>query len=75
MGFPWDFPQESCQDRIAGQRQPSGQAIRKVSEPCLMVVGEKKREGWIRCAEESRKMIKKPNTKADYMPLFDFSLD
>ena len=55
--------------------QSMERAIRKVSEACLMVVGEKKREGWIRCAEESRKVIKKPNTKADYMPLFDFSLD
>ena len=55
--------------------QSMERAIRKVSESCLMVVGEKKREGWIRCAEASRKVIKKPNTKADYLPLFDFPLD
>ena len=55
--------------------QSMERAVRKVSEACLMVVGEKKREGWIRCAEESRKTIKKPNTKADYMPLFDIPLD
>ena len=55
--------------------QSMERAIRKVSEACLMVVGEKKREGWIRCAEASRKVVKKPNTKADYMPLFDFPLD
>ena len=54
--------------------QSMERAVRKVSEACLMVVGEKKREGWIRCAEESRKVIKKPNTKADYMPLFDIPL-
>ena len=40
-----------------------------------MVVGEKKREGWIRCAEESRKVLKKPESKADYKALFDFPLD
>ena len=40
-----------------------------------MVVGEKKREGWIRCAEESRKVLKKPESKADYRVLFDFPLD
>jgi hypothetical protein len=50
-------------------------AIRKVLESCLMVVGEKKREGWIRCSEESKKVLKKPNTKCDYMALFDFPLD
>ena len=55
--------------------QSMERAIRKVSEACLMVVGEVKREGWIRCAEASRKVLKKPNTKADYMPLFDFPLD
>ena len=55
--------------------QSMERAIRKVSESCLMVVGEKKREGWIRCAEESRKMLKKPNSKADYMSLLDFPLD
>ena len=40
-----------------------------------MVVGEKKREGWIRCAEESRKVLKKLSSKADYMSLFDLPLD
>ena len=55
--------------------QSMERAVRKVSEASLMVVGEKKREGWIRCAEESRKVIKKPNTKADYMPLFDIPLE
>lgn len=50
-------------------------AIRKVSESFLMVVGEKKREEWIRCAEESRKVFKKPNSKADYMSLFDLPLE
>ena len=50
-------------------------AIRKVSESFLMVVGEKKREEWIRCAKESRKVLKKPNSKADYMSLFDLPLD
>ena len=55
--------------------QSMERAIRKVSEASLMVVGENKREGWIRCAEASRKVLKKPNTKADYMPLFDFPLD
>ena len=46
-----------------------------MSQSCLMVVGEKKREGWIICAEESRKVLKKPNSKADYMSLFDLPLD
>ena len=55
--------------------QSMERAIRKVSEACLMVVGEKKREGWVRCADASRKVLMKPNTKADYMPLFDFPLD
>jgi hypothetical protein len=55
--------------------QSMERAVRKVSEASLMVVGEKKREGWIRCAEASRKILKKPNTKADYMALFDFPLD
>ena len=55
--------------------QSMERAVRKVSESSLMVVGEEKREGWIRCAEASRKVVKKPNTKADYMPLFDFPLD
>ena len=54
--------------------QSMERAIRKVSESCLMVVGEKKREGWIRCAEESRKVFKKPNSKANYMSLFDLPL-
>ena len=39
------------------------------------MVGEKKREGWIRCSEESRKVLKKPQSKADYKALFDFPLD
>ena len=55
--------------------QSMERAVRKVSESCLMVVGEKKREGWIRCAEESRKVLKKPESKADYRVLFDFPLD
>ena len=55
--------------------QSMERAIRKVSESCMMVVGVKKREGWIRCAEESRKVLKKPNSKADYLALFDFPLD
>ena len=55
--------------------QSMERAIRKVSKSCMMVVGVKKREGWIRCAEESRKVQKKPNTKADYLALFDFPLD
>ena len=45
--------------------QSMERAIRKVSESCLMVVGERNREGWIRCTEESRKVLKKPNTKKD----------
>ena len=55
--------------------QSMERAIRKVSESCLMVVGERKREGWIHCAGESRKVLKKPNSKADYRSLFDFPLD
>ena len=55
--------------------QAMERAVRKVSETCLMVVGEKKREGWIRCSDESRKWLKKPASKADYMPLFDIPLD
>ena len=55
--------------------QSMERAIRKVSDSCMMVVGVKKREGWIRCAEESRKVLKKPNNKADYLALFDFPLD
>ena len=55
--------------------QSMERAIRKVSESCLMVVGEKKREGWIRCAEESRKVLKKPYSNADYMSLFALPLD
>ena len=50
-------------------------AIRKVSEASLKVVGEEKREGLIRCAEVSRNVVRKPNTKADFLPLFDFPLD
>ena len=55
--------------------QSMERAVRKVSESSLRVVGEKKREGWIRCAEESRKVLKKPQSKADYEALFDFPLD
>ena len=55
--------------------QAMERAVRKVSETCLMVVGERKREGWIRCSDESRKWLKKPASKADYMPLFDIPLD
>ena len=55
--------------------QAMERAVRKVSETCLMVVGEKKREGWIRCSDESRKWLKKPASKADYMPLFEIPLD
>lgn len=55
--------------------QSMERAIRKVSEASLMVVGEEKREGWIRCAEESRKVLKKPDSKVDYKSLFDFPLD
>ena len=55
--------------------QAMERVVRKVSETCLMVVGEKKREGWIRCADESRRWLKKPASKADYMPLFKIPLD
>ena len=55
--------------------QSMERAVRKVSESCLMVVGEKKREGWIRCAKKSRKVLTKPQSKADYKALFDFLLD
>lgn len=40
-----------------------------------MVVGEKKREGWVRCTEESRKVLKNPKSKADYMVLIDSPVD
>ena len=49
--------------------------IRRVSESFLMVVGEKKGEDWIICTEESIKVFKKPNSKADYMSLFDLPLE
>ena len=55
--------------------QAMERVVRKVSETCLMVVGEKKREGWIRCADESRRWLKKPNSKDDYMALFEIPLD
>ena len=55
--------------------QSMERAVKKVSEANLMVVGEEKREGWVRCADVSRKAMKKPNSKADYMPLFDISVD
>ena len=55
--------------------QAMERVVRKVSETCLMVLGEKKREGWIRCADESRKYVKKPASKADYIPLFEIPLD
>ena len=55
--------------------QAMERVVRKVSETCLMVVGERKREGWIRCADESRRWLKKPASKADYMPLFEIPLD
>lgn len=48
-------------------------AVKKVSESCLMVVGEKRRNGWIRCADASRKALKAPNTKADYAALLDLA--
>ena len=40
-----------------------------------VVQRRKKGQGWLRCAEASRKVFKKPNTKADYMPLFMLPLD
>ena len=49
--------------------------MKKVSEASLMVVGEENREGWMRCANASRKAMKKPNSKVDYMSLFDISVD
>ena len=49
--------------------------IWKVSESSLMVVGERKREGWVRCADESRRWLKKPDSKDDYNALFDIPLD
>lgn len=55
--------------------QSMERAIRKVSEASLKVIGEEKREGWIRCADASRNVVKKPNSKVDFMPLFDFPLD
>ena len=55
--------------------QTMERAIRRVFKSFLMVVGEKKGEEWIRCAEESMKVFKKPNTKADYMSLFDLPLE
>ncbi|KAG0714609.1 hypothetical protein GWK47_013775 [Chionoecetes opilio] len=36
-----------------------------------MVVRQEKREGWVRSTQASRRILKKPNTKADYMSLFD----
>ncbi|KAG0724733.1 hypothetical protein GWK47_040004 [Chionoecetes opilio] len=32
---------------------------------------KEKREGWVRSAQTSRRILKKPNTKSDYMSLFD----
>ena len=55
--------------------QSMERAIRKVSESSLMVVGEKKREGWVRCADESRRWLKKPDSKDDYKALFEIPLD
>ena len=55
--------------------QSMDRAIRKVSEASLMVVGEQKREGWVRCADASRKALKKPNSKADYMSLLELNVD
>ena len=49
--------------------------IWKVSESSLMVVGERKREGWVRCADESRRWLKNPDSKDDYKALFDIPLD
>ena len=55
--------------------QSMERAIRKVSEASLKVTGEKKRDGWVRCGDESRKWLKKPESKNDYKSLFDIPLD
>ena len=55
--------------------QSMERAVRKVTESSLMVVGERKREGWVRCADESRRWLKKPDSKDDYKALFDIPLD
>ena len=54
----------------------------KVSDSCRSrtrvmwdKVGRIKREGWVRCAEDSRRILKKPNTKADYKALFDLAFN
>ena len=50
--------------------QSMERAVKKVSDSCRLVVGREKREGWIRCAEESRRILRNPDTKADYEALF-----
>ena len=49
--------------------------MKKVSDSCRLVVGRIKREGWVRCAEDSRRILKKPDTKADYKALFDLAFN
>ena len=53
--------------------QDMERAVKKVSESCRMMVGRVKKEGWVRCAEASRNILKSPNTKADYEALFDLT--
>ena len=73
---------EACLDQplsVPGTLQCHAQsmerAIKKVSDSCRLVVGREKREGWIRCDEESRRILKNPDTKADYVALFNFAIE
>ena len=45
--------------------------VKKVSEASKMVVGQEKRDGWIRAADSSRKKLPKLETKKDYLKLFN----
>ena len=55
--------------------QSMERAVKKVSDSCRLVVGREKRGGWIRFAEESRRILKNPDTKADYEPLFNLAIE
>ena len=50
-------------------------AVKQVSDSCRLVVGLEKGEGWIRCAEESRRILKNPDTKAEFEALFSLAIE